>query len=131
MTARDEGETILVRVPMKQRKRSGRKQIVLPAGAKAKQASNDPPNPLVSALARAYKWQRALDKGDVISLAQLAQQIGVDRSYLGRALRLNSLSPDIVEAILKEDGSRGTCLNRLQNNTPVYWRKQRRQHAGL
>ena len=34
---------------------------------------------------------------------ELAQKHGVDRSYVGRALKLTSLAPDLVEAILAGD----------------------------
>ena len=55
---------------------------------------------LVKALARARRWKRLLESGRYGSLAELAAAEKIDRSYLGRTLRVTLLAPDIVEAIL-------------------------------
>ena len=55
---------------------------------------------LVKALARAHWWKRLLEEGRYGSLAELAKAERIDRSYLGKMLRLTLLVPDIVEAIL-------------------------------
>jgi hypothetical protein len=61
--------------------------------------------------------------------------LGVDRTYAGRTcppkpwrrriLRLTSLAPDIVEAILRGEEPEGISLRRLQKGLPVCWREQR------
>ena len=124
MTAKEEGETILVRIPMKQRKRSGRKRIILPKGPETEQTLTDPPNSLVVALARAYKWQRMLDTGDVGSLDELAERLGIDRSYVGRMLKLTSLAPDVVETLLAVP-SPATSLADLCSFSSSAWDGQR------
>jgi len=40
-------------------------------------------------------------------------------------LRLTSLAPDIVEAILRGEEPEGISLRRLQKALPVGWREQR------
>lgn len=66
---------------------------------------------------------------------------GCDRTYVGRMLRLTSLAPDIIEAILRgnePDGlsratSRGLSLEKLrkpalsaaEGNPPVRWDEQK------
>ena len=127
MTANDEGETILVRIPMTHRKRSGRKEIVLPEGTKIEQAPTEPPGPVVAALARAHKWQRTLDMGKATSLEQLSGRAGIDRAYVGRILRLTCLAPDIVEAILRGEEPDGLSLEKLRKNLPVRWDEQRKR----
>jgi len=40
-------------------------------------------------------------------------------------LRLTSLAPDIIEAILRGDESDGLSLEKLRKNLPVRWEEQR------
>jgi len=56
----------------------------------------------------------------------LTQALGVDRTYAGRMLRLTSLTPDIVEAILCGDEPEGISLEKLRKNLPVRWDEQRK-----
>ena len=60
------------------------------------------------------KWQKMLDGREVESLADLAVQVGVDRSYVGRILRLATLAPNIMQAILAGAESSGLSLTRLR-----------------
>ena len=55
---------------------------------------------LVKALARAWRWQRLLDKGTYSSVTEIAEAEKISKSYVSRILRLALLAPDIVEAIL-------------------------------
>lgn len=50
----------------------------------------------------------------------------VDRSYVRRILRLASLAPDIVEAILRGTEPSGLSLERLAKALPVLWEEQRK-----
>jgi len=79
---------------------------------------------LVSALAKAYRWQELLESGEYAGLEDLAAANGVDRTYAGRILRLTSLAPEIVERILNGDEPQGISLRRLQKGVPVAWAKQ-------
>jgi hypothetical protein len=59
-------------------------------------------------------------------------------TYVGRMLRLISLAPDIIEAILRGDLSRrseaktdepdGLSLEKLRKNLPVRWGEQRKMN---
>ena len=80
---------------------------------------------LVVALARAYKWQEMLDTGEAGSMGELAQKYDVDRSYVGRILKLTSLAPDIVEALLVGDEPSGLSLATLREGVPLCWGDQR------
>ena len=120
-----EGDTFIIHIPMKFRRRGGRKASSRPDGADA----NEPPQPktnrpLLIALARAYKWQRMLDEGEVGSFDALATRCGVDRSYVGRTLRLAALAPDIVETILDGAAPSGLSLRRLNRDLPALWSEQ-------
>jgi hypothetical protein len=100
-----EGETLVVRIPMRFQRRGGRKRIVAPDGSKlAPPTKPQPDGTLVKALARAWRWQRMLESGECGSLAELADAERISRSYVCRVLRLTLLAPDIVERVL--DGRR-------------------------
>ena len=61
-------------------------------------------------------------------LEDLAHGAGVDRTYVGRMLRLTSLAPDIVEAVLKGDEPEGMSLGRLRRGLPMRWEEQRKAY---
>ena len=120
------GETIDVHVPMEFKVRGGRKEIILPPDANTT-PNVGPQRPLVVALARAYRWQEMLDTGEAGSIADLARKYDVDRSYVGRILKLTSLAPDIVEAILAGNEPSGMSLGTLRYGVPVWWEEQRQR----
>jgi len=68
---------------------------------------------LVKALARAFRYQRLLDKGRYSSISEMAAAEKIERGYLGTLLRLTLLAPDVVEAILN-----GRQLSELQLSGP-------------
>ena len=79
--------------------------------------------PLVVALARARLWREMLDTGQAGSIAELTRKYDVDRSYVGRALKLTGLAPDIVEGILAGDESSGLSLSMLWKGVPLCWQE--------
>ena len=120
-------ETIRIRIPMKLKKRAGRKEIVLPRAVTGKVPAQET---LVRAVARAWKWQSMLESGDVESISALAARFGVDHSYAARTLRLASLAPDIVEAIVWANELDGVSLARLMKGYSIWWDQQRGDLCG-
>jgi hypothetical protein len=123
-----DGGSLTITVPMKFRKRGGRKLVISPAGADAwatPRARVD--NAMVKALARAHRWQKLLDEGRYQTVRDLAAAECINPSYVARTLRLTLLAPDILEAILdgRHDPERVT-LNRLMEPFSVVWREQDR-----
>ena len=55
---------------------------------------------------------RSNESGEYASLEGLAAANGVDRTYVGRILRLTSLAPEIVERILDGNDRQGISLAR-------------------
>ena len=55
---------------------------------------------LVKALARAWRWQRLLDRGVYSSVTEIAEAERISKSYVSRILWLALLAPHIVEAVL-------------------------------
>ena len=121
-----DGNTLVVRIPMRFQHRGGRKRIVAPDGSEIVPTSKPHPDgALVKALARAHRWQRILESGEYATLAELADAERISRSYVSRVLRLTLLAPDIVERIL--DGRPTASLPQLLKPFPVEWEKQKAQ----
>ncbi len=119
--------TVTISVPLAIRRRGGRRQVVVPAGAPA-WAPRRPQidSTLVKALARAFRWRRLLEDGVYASCEELAAAEKINGSYVSRVLRLTLLAPDMVEAIL--DGRQPAELTtaRLFRPFPVEWEEQTR-----
>jgi hypothetical protein len=121
-----DGNTIIVKIPMKFRRRGGRKLIIAPDGGDAWMPSKPRrDDTLIKAIARARRWQRMLESGQVPSTRQLAEKEKINASYLARILRLTLLAPDIVEAILDGRQPKGLLLADLMKTFPVEWDRQR------
>lgn len=81
---------------------------------------------MIVALVRAFGWQHKLERGN-LNIQELAQLEQMDRSYMGKIIRLTCLAPDIVESILAGLQPRNLTLKDLIRNTiPVDWNEQRK-----
>ena len=119
------GQTVDIRVPMEFKIRGGRREIILPPGPEndVKPRQNQP---LVVALAQAFKWQKLLDSGKVENVEALAAQHKMDRTYISRILGLATLAPGIVETVVKGNEPSGLSLRKLLTaRLPVRWDQQR------
>jgi hypothetical protein len=125
--------TIIVNVPLKIKRRSGRKEVILAEEPDVGSNTHFRPahqEALVIAIARAYRWQKLLDEGKFASISDLAREIGLDVSFAARLLRLTLLAPDIVETILAGEEPEGLSLTRLTQSLPMVWQQQR-IHLGI
>jgi hypothetical protein len=123
-----DGDTLVVRIPMRFRRRGGRKRIVAPDGSEI--APSNKPQPdgtLVKALARAWRWQRMLNDGVYTSVSEIGDAENISKSYVSRILRLALLAPDIVEAILAGRRHQDIMLEQLERPLPASWEEQREQ----
>src|SRR5687768_13583667 len=116
-------ETFTVHVPMTLRQRGGRKLIVAPDGtampATAPRSRID--NGLVKALARAFRWQKMLDRGTYSTIKEIAAKEKIDPGYVGDVLRLTLLAPDIVEMILDGRQPRALQFEQFRKSLPLEW----------
>jgi hypothetical protein len=123
-----EGDTVVVRIPMRFQRRGGRKRIVAPDGSAMVPATRPQPHgTLVKTLVRAWRWQRLLHGGVYTSVSEIAEAEGISKSYVSRILRLALLSPDIVESILAGQADQALILERLERPLPASWEEQRDQ----
>lgn len=96
ITLENRGESLSIRVPMKMKKRGGRKEIIVPEGLPGYVAPERTAyqHALVIACARGHRWKEMLDSGQYGSLHELAESVGVDPAYASRLLRFTLLAPD-------------------------------------
>ena len=122
-----EAGNLHIHIPMTIRRMRGRKVIIAP-----KALDGDIPDSpgtvqtaIVQALARAFSWAEVLESGQVRSISDLAMNLDVDNSYVARILKLATLAPDIVEAIMNGEEPPGLSLAKLTKTFPTDWDEQR------
>ena len=81
-------------------------------------------DPLVRAMVKARRWQTMLESGEAATIKDLAVKEGVDRTYMARLLKLNVLSPAIVERVLTGDYPDSVSLETLRLGIPLDWDEQ-------
>jgi len=130
-TVQSDNQGIVVNVPLRMKKRGGRREVILPqAFASDRPMHQSHQEALVLALARAHRWQALLENGKFASVSELAREIGLDVSFAARLLRLTLLAPDIIEAILMGEEPSGLSLTMLTKQLPMLWDEQRQySHA--
>lgn len=125
-TLEDDGRIVCIEIPMRLRRNNSRKEILLPETA---EVSASTPTSLQYALARAFRWQKMLDDGEVASISDLARSICVDKSFIAKQIRMTLLAPDIVRAILSHREPESLTMVRLLEPVPVLWAEQRKLYG--
>ena len=72
-----------------------------------------------------------LINGQAKNVTDLAKQVGRKSGYVHRILSLNSLAPDIVEAILAGAEPDGLSISQITEQQPIPedWNEQRRLYG--
>jgi hypothetical protein len=123
-----DGNTLVVRIPMRFQRRGGRKRIVAPDGSELAPSSGPGcDGTLVKALARAWRWQRMLDESVYTSVSDIGAAENISKSYVSRILRLALLAPDIVDTILAGRTDQGMILEQLERPLPACWVEQQQE----
>jgi hypothetical protein len=128
VTTSDRDKQISTFIPLKFAKRSGRSVITTVEDAMKVSAPHEPlpDTTLMNALAKAFHWQRLLDRGIVHSGTEIAQKENMDLATVNEILRVTLLDPEIVEGILRGHQPEGLTMNWLNTNPiPWEWKKQR------
>jgi hypothetical protein len=127
VTTSDLEKRISTFIPMKFAKRSGRCVITTTEDSmKAVEPhSSLPDTTLMNALAKAFHWQRLLDRGIVHSGTEIARKENMDLATVNEILRLTLLDPGIVESILRGRQPEGLTMNWFNSNPmPWEWKQQ-------
>ena len=116
------GAKLTTFIPVRIKRRGGRR-VVVPAAAGDKMPEHDAP--ILTALSRAFHWQRLIDDGILKSGSDIARQEGLNQSTVNELLRLALLSPDVVRGILDGHQPKTLSLIWLKNNLlPTDWDEQ-------
>ena len=81
---------------------------------------------LLKALARGFRWQKMLQEGDYQTIEEIADDEGINPSYVSRILRMTLLAPEIVEAIVAGRQPAGLTMLTAMKVFPGRWALQRR-----
>ena len=111
-----------ISIPIRFKRRGGRKEIILPAETPDAGVSTN--QTFLLTLARAFRWKDLLESGRFTSVKALAAAVGLERSYVGKLLNLTLLAPRIVEAVVAGDEPDGLSLAGLRQGVPVRWDQQ-------
>jgi hypothetical protein len=116
-----------IHIPMLIRRMRGRKMVIAPQALDGETPGATMPiqDAVIQALARAFSWAEILETGQVKSISEPARNLEVDSSYVTRILKLTTLAPDIVEAIINGEEPDGLSLARLIQSFPEEWSEQR------
>ncbi len=117
---------VTIRIPMKLRRRGGRKLIIAPDGLPGHETQPTFDEVLINALVRAHRWRRQIESGQYRSAPELATHEKITDSYVARMLTLRLLAPDITQAILEGRQPKGLTLATLLRGIPLAWQEQRR-----
>ena len=121
----DDG-SIRITMKLEQKRIKGHRRVVIPApGAeRLKQTS------LLRAINNARRWMDMLINGEAKNVTDLSKKLGRNNGYITRILSLNSLAPDIVEAILAGIEPEGLSIAKLtEQPIPEDWNEQRRLYG--
>ena len=83
-------------------------------------------DPLVLNLARAFRWQELIDSGTYSNAIELARAVGKDTAYVARTVRLTSLAPEIIHAILHGTLKKSISMETLRKSWPENWEEQKK-----
>jgi hypothetical protein len=115
--------SVKIHVPLAMKRRSGRKQIIIPEDMQHLDASSAPTtsyrDALVIAFARAFRWRKLLYDGKYCSIAEMSEALGINRWYMSRIIRLTLIDPAIVESIVSGSAPDGISLERLRKQMPM------------
>jgi hypothetical protein len=92
-------ETLRVHIPLTLRNRGGRPRILPPKEIEVAMERGQDAR-LLRAIGRAWNWRRRLERGDVITIADLAREEGISDRYVSRVIRLAWLSPSVLERLI-------------------------------
>ena len=83
-------------------------------------------SPIITNLARAFRWQALIDSGKFSNVHELARAIGKDDGYVSRIIRLTLFSPEIIHAIIAGTLEKDIGIEQLKQAIPLMWDEQKK-----
>ena len=124
-----QGAKLTTFIPVRIKRHGGRK-VVIPSAAGDKVPEHDAP--ILTALSKAFHWQRLIDEGIVDSGSDIARREGLHQTTVNELLRLTLLSPTLVRSILDGQQPKTLSLLWLKNHLPPSdWDDQHRLFDGF
>jgi hypothetical protein len=120
------GPQRITTVPLTIRRRHNRKLLIAPPSTAAVSGGFDAP--MIKTLGKAFYWQQQIDDGTYASANALARALKLEPGWVAEVLRLITLAPDIIEAILVGRQPRQLNLQTLRgriDSLPRDWASQR------
>lgn len=118
-----------IRVPVSLRRNNKNNYIITPAALDG--SDPDTPRPEDSPLARAivdgHRYYRMIENGEAKNALDISRQTGIDRSQVGRLIRLVNLAPDIILRIFEGNIPPTLTIDKLKGSIPDHWAEQRKE----
>ena len=119
---------VCISIPMCFKRESGmQKGIVAKAAEKTIDERELFSNVIVRTWARALAWTQILDRGQVANVTDLAEALKLDRSKTAKHIRLATLSPRILRAVINGTAPDGISLQKLIDIKSDVWSEQERE----
>ena len=115
-----ENGNVKITIPMSFRSCAGRKRIV------TQELNTNFNEPIITNLARAFRWQALIDSGKFSNVHELARAIGKDDAYVSRIIRFTLLVPDIIHAVLAGKINKSISTEKLKQALPPMWEDQKK-----
>jgi DNA invertase Pin-like site-specific DNA recombinase len=114
--------TIVRDIPMQLKRRGVEKRLIIGGTGPARVDQT-----LLKTIVRAHKWFNGLVSGRVKTMAEIASQEGVDKSYVSRVMTLAFIAPDITESIIAGRQPADLSVEKLTKriDLPLDWAQQR------
>ena len=79
-----------------------------------------------AAILQSHQGMAQLTSGKAATMNEIAEKLKMDRSYLGRTLKLANLAPDIVKLIWENRHQSTLTFDKLRKGIPESWEEQRK-----
>jgi hypothetical protein len=123
------GQQRVTMVPLTIRRKQNRKVMIPPPGEQSALGSGGEDIPMIRTLGKAFYWQKLLDQGEFATIRDLSRAMKLEHGWVAEILRMTTLAPDIIEAILDGQQPRHLNLQTLRGRhepLPRDWQQQRK-----
>ena len=118
-------ESLVLKYPVKFGRKRGSMKIVEPTNPTKDMPARD--EKLYNAVTQAFYLKNEMETKK-ISLAELSRREHCDHTYIGQVVRLTTLAPDIIMAIIEGRQPKLLTLRRLlRERLPYSWEEQRKE----